>query len=169
MKKFTEAKGDSKKTWQTIKSETGSKTQQKNELNDNFKIDGKSSYDKQEIANGFNTYFNNIGKNLADNIPTPQQDYKHYANKDTKNTTFSFKTVTSKQVLKIGNSLKPKASCGPDGISSKTLKQILPAIINPTTHIINLSLSTGHVPDFLKTSTIIPIFKVGDKDIFGNH
>ena len=65
--------------------------------------------------------------------------------------------------------MRPKLSCGPDEISSKVLKHILPAISKPLTHIINLSLKHGTVPHFLKESTIVPIYKNGKKTLLGNH
>ena len=37
----------------------------------------------------------------------------------------------------MGAQLKPKNSSGIDNISSKQLKEILPSIVNPVTHIFN--------------------------------
>ena len=56
-----------------------------------------------------------------------------------------------------------------DEISSSLLKEIAPAISKPLTHIINLSLKNGEVPQELKESIIIPIFKDGDGQEANNH
>ena len=49
------------------------------------------------------------------------------------------------------------------------MKQSILEICRPLTHIINLSLSTGVVPNQMKTAKIIPIFKTGDKHLFTNY
>ena len=69
----------------------------------------------------------------------------------------------------MAGKLKPKNSSGPDHISSKLLKKILPIIINPLCHIFNLSLKTGYIPTILKTAKVVPIFKSGDKHNFTNY
>ena len=42
-------------------------------------------------------------------------------------------------------------------------------ISNPLLHIINLSFTSGTVPNYLKISRIIPSFNSGDKSVFGNY
>ena len=49
-----------------------------------------------------------------------------------------------------------KNSCGLDGISSKLIKIIEPAIIKPLTLLINQVLNTGIFPDELKIAKVIP-------------
>lgn len=69
-------------------------------------------------------------------------------------------------------SLKPKTSTGHDGISPKMLKQLYNpnAIIYPFVHIVNLSLSTGIVPNAMKLAKVSPIFKNnGSNDIMKNY
>lgn len=72
-------------------------------------------------------------------------------------------------LMDIAKDLKPKCSTGPDGISSKLLKIILPIIIKPVCHLFNLSLQTGYIPIQLKTAKIIPVFKSGDAHLFTNY
>ena len=87
----------------------------------------------------------------------------------TTSTKFKFQLIDKDTILKIGKNMKPKSSSGPDNISSKLLKHILPEIAEPLTHIINLSLKSGLVPDLMKESIIIPIYKDGDPKELGNH
>ena len=47
-------------------------------------------------------------------------------------------------LVKIISKLKTKNSSGPDNISSKLLKVILPTISTPLCHLFNLSLQTGY-------------------------
>ena len=65
--------------------------------------------------------------------------------------------------------MKNKTSCGPDGISSKLLKLIMPQILTPLCHLFNLSFQTGYIPIQLKTAKVIPIFKSGDKNSYNNY
>ena len=41
--------------------------------------------------------------------------------------------------------------------------------MDPLTHIINMSLSTGIVPNDLKIAKVIPIFKKGEQDLVSNY
>ena len=70
---------------------------------------------------------------------------------------------------KIGEKMKSKLSQGPDGISSKVLKHIIPAISLPLAHLINRSFETGTVPARIKESNIIPIYKSEDPMEINNH
>ena len=85
-----------------------------------------------------------------------------------------FSTVTVSHMipldlLKIVTKLKLKNSSGPDNISTKLLKLILPTISIPLCHLFNLSLQTGFVPQQLKTAKVVPVFKSGDKHNFTNY
>ena len=62
-----------------------------------------------------------------------------------------------------------KNSCGLDGISSKLIKIIEPAIIKPLTLLINQVLNTGIVPDELKIAKVIPLFKKDDPTLLKNY
>ena len=56
---------------------------------------------------------------------------------------FTFMELGSEEIFKFAQKLKLKTSMGVDGVSNKILKFILPAIILPLKHIINLSLTRG--------------------------
>ena len=164
---FEISKNNARKTWELI--QTVTKKKQKGELSETFNINNKITTNKNEIANGFNNYFNQIGNNLAQNIMAPEKNYKDYMDNTTTSTKFKFQLIDKDTILKIGKNMKPKSSSGPDNISSKLLKHILPEIAEPLTHIINLSLKSGLVPDLMKESIIIPIYKDGDPKELGNH
>jgi len=71
---------------------------------------------------------------------------------------------TSTQVIeKIIKSLKSKYAQGYNEISIKILKWCAPLISSPLTYIFNKSLELGSFPSRLKYSTVIPIFKTGDR------
>ena len=165
--RFRRANNDARKTWEIIKETTQKKG--KSELSDHFKIQNKETDNKDEIANEFNRYFNQIGNKLATKIKEPKKSYIEYSKKCKTNKTFKFTPTTTTEIINIGRKLKPKSSCGPDNIPSRILKEIIPDIAKPLKHIINLSLESGNVPSFLKESTIVPIYKDGDMTDLGNH
>ncbi len=81
------------------------------------------------------------------------------------NNVFKFEEVTTGEIEKIVDNLKPKSSYGSDNMSTKLMKSIKAALINPLTIIINQSLKTGIVPDKLK----IALFKKDDDAVFSNY
>ena len=76
----------------------------------------------------------------------------------------------NEEVQNIIKLLKPKTSCGHDDLSPKTFKKLYLGLVAPCVYIINLSLSTGIVPDAMKTAKVVPIFKNSGSDaIMKNH
>ena len=49
------------------------------------------------------------------------------------------------------------------------IKKVGKELVNLLTNIFNLSLSTGVVPDKLKTVKVIPIYKKPDSALFSNY
>ncbi len=91
-----------------------------------FKEDGQTISDKIEIANKFNLYFTNIARK----IKTPSNiNFSDYL-KTKYNNVFKFKEVTTGEVGKIIDNLKPKSSYGWDTMSTKLMKSIKAALIN---------------------------------------
>ena len=165
---FEKNKCDLRKTWSTI-SEILSKSRNKRTFPRMFKEDGQTFIDKVTIANRFNAYFTRIGPNLAQNIIPPQHKSFRYYLKGVHNTVFKFHEVNCEIVDKIIDSLKPKSSCGWDGISVRLMKQIKGCILQPVSVIINQMLQTGIFPNDLKIAKVIPLFKKGDESLFENY
>ena len=72
-------------------------------------------------------------------------------------------TVEQSEVYAIANKLKYKLSHGHDDISTKLLKNTITNILQPITHIINVSFNTGVVPQEMKIAKVIPIHKSTDQ------
>ena len=73
------------------------------------------------------------------------------------------------EISRIIASLKCKNSSGHDGISSKLLKSLQPALCLPISILINKSMETGQVPANMKIAKIIPIYKSKEKNNMGNY
>ena len=154
-----------KKTWEIINSLTG-RTKGKNELSDQFIIDGHHTKDTKDIANGFNDFFKNVGPNLSKKFPAIT-NYEKFLTKHS--TSFSFHLINENELIEAMSRLKPKSSSGPDGIPTKIIKSCIVELIHPLRYFINQSLSKGHFHSRLKEALIIPLYKNEEKDKFTNH
>ena len=141
---------------------------QKDQIPQFFIHNGQFINDYLEIANGFNTFFSQVGPNLASDIPQSDTTFKDYL-PDSNPIMFEFSRISEIDILKICNQLKPKLSSGADFISNKLLKLIAPIIITPLHYLINLSLESGYIPREFKIAKVVPVFKTGDKHDFNNY
>ena len=161
---------DLKKTWRTI-SETLCRNKKHCDVPSRFFHDGKELSEPKAIANAFNVYFANIGKNLAATIEQDNNaDFNHmqYLGTPTK-TSFNFHCITEIETMKAIDTLENKSSSGHDGISNKIVKLLKNEISKLLTVIINQMLKTGIFPDSFKTSKIVPLFKKGDHGLLTNY
>ena len=72
---------------------------------------------------------------------------------------FSLQPVHVNQVLEVLKNLKPKTSCGLDGISSEMIKMCKEEMAGPLTLIINRSICSGVFPNKWKIAKISPLHK----------
>ena len=166
---FVAYKSDMKKTWQVI-SETLSRNKKSHEMLSVFNHEGHELADSVEIANAFNTYFANIGKNLSSQIDQSDTnaDYKLYLTSPTEEK-MRFKCITTDYTMKAIEGLESKKSSGHDGISNTLLKVIKASISQSLTIIINQMLTTGIFPDAFKVSKVNPLYKKGDSSLLVNY
>ena len=162
-------KNDIKGTWRIL-NQLIRKKNNTTEYPDVFKNDdGSQVKGNQNIANKFNSFFVNVGPNLANKIGS-SRDVDIYSYLNSRNVESMFlKPVDQQEILHIVNECKSKNSEDYDNLSMSVIKHIISAVIEPLTHICNLSFSTGTVPDAMKIAKIIPLFKAGDKANFTNY
>ena len=165
--KFKEYSNDMKKSWGLIREVTGRQKYRSN-IPDFFRCGGNTISGSKNIANGFNDFFSSIGPELANQIKSDGNSFSEYLGKKNDNN-FTFRRVSPNLILEIAEKMKSKSSCGPDGISTKLLKLIMPQIVTPICHLFNLSFQTGYIPLQLKTAKVVPIFKSGDKNSYNNY
>ena len=82
---------------------------------------------------------------------------------------FHFSHVHPTLIMKLCSKLKPKTSSGPDHISTKVLKIIIPFILEPFCHLLNLLFETGFIHNEIKIAKVVPVFKSGERDDFNNY
>ena len=80
--RFNRIGNDIRRTWKTI-NEILTKNQTKNKFPKVFNDDGSMIADRVNIANKFNVFFTNIGKQIAKGINFDgNKNYGHYLNKE---------------------------------------------------------------------------------------
>ena len=132
-------KHNMKKTWQILNKAIG-KQSDKSSFQQSFKIDNKNISNKKQIAESFNTYFATIGASTSQNVPKSKIYYTDYLANSVCNSMYMyFESIDPSVVIDVVKKLKPKTSSGHDEISTKLVKESIVTIIQPLTHIINLS------------------------------
>ena len=159
-------KSDAKKTWSLLNQALGKNRHRTSPssifFNDILSSNGKS------IANNFNKEFANAGEFVAKNIPASRNTFEQYMPTPVSNSIF-LDPVSVCDIKLIIDKMKPKVSTGFDDISCKLLKYSSPFILEPLTHIVNLSLYTGIVPSQMKLAKVVPIYKKGDQKSSNNY
>ena len=134
---FQATSNDIKGIWKVIKNVFKSK--KKNESVKNVKIDGRVEENKNIIVEKFNDYFCNIGPNLSRAVPTCKQTYDNFL-RDPNNNSLFFLPVVEEELLTLVYSLKKGKSPGYDIINNDLIQQIILGILQPLTHVFNLSM-----------------------------
>ena len=168
---FTAYKNDMKKTWKTI-NETLNRNKKNSNVASIFYHNGNVLSNAKDIANAFNVYFANKGKNLASEIEqniTDNADYTQYVSTPLTETKLQFKCITDNDTQRAIDKLENKSSSGHDGISNKLLKLLKIELSKSLTLIINQMITTGIFPDSFKISKITPLFKKGDVSMLSNY
>jgi len=78
--------------------------------------------------------------------------FNFYSSKGVRPNSFSFSIVTESKTIKYLNNLGCNKATGLDGIPSRLVVDAVPMIAYPLSHIINLSVIQGCVPDELKSA-----------------
>ena len=86
----------------------------------------------------------------------------HINEEDDANSVFQ-QHITEVEVEKMMKKLKLKSAPGEDNISMEALRYAGPELLKAITHLLQRMWSKGEVPDILQKSTIIPLYKKGEK------
>ena len=157
---------NSKKLWSGLREILPNK--KINDISRTFTIDDKDVTDANIIANSFNSFYGNITNDLLSNFQDgDDQDPCSYLNQCS--STFSFSRISPDFVFREIAGLDPRKSSGLDNIDGKLFKLAAPVITLPLTHILNLSISTGSIPQAWKMAKVIPIFKAGNRKMLNNY
>jgi len=148
--------GNLKKIWETIREASGIRNKSFT-LPDELNINGQIIKDQGKISQEFNKHFTSIAHKIKNDItPTdkPPDDYLEQLDLN-----FDIPSTTPIHVISAFKKLKDKSSSDFMNISTSFLKNIINEIALPLSHIFNRSFISGEIPEKLKISKIIPIFK----------
>lgn len=129
-----------------------------------MKINNEIINDSSLISNAFSLYFSQ----------SPQVQLQHYhtngsVSSQPCNSSFTFRPVSSADVLKVINKLYGSSGPGPDGIEGKFVKVAAQVIAFPLAKLFNMSFSTCEVPFAWKCAKVIPLHKGGDSQNINNY
>ena len=130
-------------------------------------VQNRVIFDKKEIVGTFNSYFLNIGPNLAAFISENTTTFQNYIQYDS--LYLSTINLTDIELKYAFASLKINKSSGYDDISVDVVKKVYDEIFVILKHIFNISLSKGVFPDKLKLVRVTPIFKKGKNSLVNNY
>ena len=132
----------------------------KSTIIDQLKVGNIMLQGPKVIANEMAKYFSSISKTYADKTPPSQHSIEHYLNKISNNKCSIFLTPTTKsEIHTLINKLPNKKSCGPDGLSNCTLKQLKEELLHPLEILFNNSLDEGVFPQQMKEAYVVPLHK----------
>ena len=163
--KLNRAKSNMKSTWGIINDLIGKK--RKKPLTDNFTMDNVN-IKSEDIAHSFNSFFVNIGPNLANKLSKPNESFSKFLPEPANSSVF-FNPTSPNEIIELTKNLKSSKSQGHDRISNFLLKQIIHFIASPLTHIFNLSINTGTCPESLKIAKVNPVFKKDNPHEISNY
>ena len=143
-----EYKNNTKMVWKTLNTIIN-KSSDKRTIIQTFKVNGNSTSDPSDIADGFCNYFTNIGKAYSDAIIPSTKDHNHYLthNRQSNPKSFYISPTDENEVRDIIKNLKPNNSSGHDKLTSYLLKLLDTHISRQISILINKSIENGIVPD----------------------
>lgn len=130
--------------------------------------EGGAAAGDQEWANELNLFFNRFDRpaptpppshQSTDQPDQPALSSHHLSSLPHSSTTTPDLSITADQVRSELKKIKARKATGPDGISSRLLKDCADQLCQVLQHIFNLSLSLERVPALWKTSCVVPVPK----------
>ena len=130
----------------------------------------------EPVSNIFNCFYTSVASDLVSKLPSPsglfstsshhfRSLYSRLRNRDS----FVISPLSRVFIRKRLLSLNPKKGIGLDDLSSRFLRDAVDEIIEPVSHIVNLSITSEMVPSSFKQAKVIPLFKKGSKLDPGNY
>ena len=134
-------------------------------------------YNTTDICNHINEFFITIAAKLVSKLPASTKKFSvkndifknFYHKKGVIPGAYKLTEVSQEFILNELSSMNPQKATGMDNISPKFLKDSAVIISPCLTHVINLSITSGYVPDDLKIAKVTPLYKKNNKLEVGNY
>ena len=164
--KIAGQKFNPKKAWKSINSLLG--RQNKPTVVNELTVGNNTLTCPEDIAEGFNEYFSNIGPDLSSRIDSSNYNFETYI-KNAKSEFAAFQPVTVSQISHLLHGLSGNKATGTDKISYKIIKLAAPVISDSLTLIFNQAITLSSFPDEWKIARVVPLYKNGQRGIPGNY
>ena len=175
IQKVKDNKNKHRKLWQILKSLGTSSKTKNNSSNIGLLINDSICFDKIKVADTCNKYFTNIASNLVDRLQASTGNYgvghfcDYYNRLNESSELFDLQQVTVEHVTEILSGLNSSKATGLDNIPARFVKDGSKCIAYPQAHIFNLSLTSGIIPQDLKSARVTPLHKKNSKTEAGNY
>ena len=133
------------------------------------------SFDSNNNANAFCSFFSNLAGNLLKKLPSPPRKFGldsvklYYQNLKFGNLNLTLNPANPETVLKLLQSINASKAAGLDKLAGKFLKDGASILVIPITQICNLSIKLSVFPQKCKTAKMKPLFKKGSKTEVKNY
>ena len=164
--KLSLIQNDPKKVWNTM-NELLCRKQANTESIDSLKVGNDYISDSVDIANSFNTFFSNIGLDIAAGIPASNIHHSQYLDDVPNN--FNLTEVSASEVNEAILSFESKSSQDVFSLNTKLIKHVAKELSMPLSFMFNKSFELGIFPEDYKTSRTVPVFKSGNKEDMNNY
>lgn len=166
---LNKSRGDAKQTWKVINAHLG-KHKSKETYPQQFIFDNEELTGDGEIADGFNSFFSQIGPSTVASIPAAGIPFGSFLERTPRIPDTIFLTpVTPNEVILLIQGLRNSNSTGLDALPLKLIRNIRNSISVPLSLLINRSFMEGKFPSILKAAVIKPVFKKGSSEDMTNY
>ena len=125
--------------------------------------------DPNEIANAFNSHYTTVAeKILKKRKYKGNKSFRAYLKNPNINS-FMIKPTSPTEIEDIISSFDTSKKAGPNSLPQEVIKPIKKSIAIPLANMFNMSFSEGKYPNFLKISSVIPVYKKDSKLIVSNY
>lgn len=125
--------------------------------------------DPKQICEAFNKYFTDIGNLFERNNKGPPVLTNEVDDRITSSCCFELKEFTCQEVYEAMLDMDPRSAIGADGLEPYLLRFTSPLTAIYITHIFNLSVSTGTIPEVWKASYVKTTYKDGETSDLNNY
>ena len=124
--------------------------------------EGEQITDPKEQADLLNDYLASVFTVSGQNLPEVEQYQGDAYLTDIK--------IEKETVRRIIDNLKEQSASGPDGITTRVIKELKEELAGPLTRLFQKSMDTGKIPDDWREACVTPIYKLkGKKSDPGNY
>jgi len=164
---FSKHNSNIKKTWEGIRELVNINKKKYNNIRMIYE-NNKNITNNKDMANSFNDFYSNVGKNIEQKIPKTNTHFLSFLN-FTVDSKFSFTLCSNAEIKSIISEFGNNKASGPNSIPTNLLKEFIHSFAYPIRLLVNKSLKDGIFPDMFKIAHICPIYKKSDRSKCANY